>query len=777
LLETVTLTTDFETGTNTVLPSMGRNAYAFLNNLSPNALLQVQTAFNNSIIAGGGAGVDTLYGGTPCNGYTAIRKIWEPQFSSFTGNTAETARFVGGIKGRFASDWRWDAYVQYGETKSSSYQTNVATNLRLAWAMDAVIDDRVTLSNGAANPTYGQPVCRITRDGVPVLDTTSRPLSQVESLAALGAACKPINVFGSTFSNPVDDQRQQEAIDYAFVDTSSSGKNSLATLSFSTNGTLWQGWAGPLSGAFGLEVREDKVSNAGTSGDFYLRADLARNWADAFGGKTRVAEGYSEFNVPLATGLDGLNVFSVNLGGRYSSYYNKGGAGTTGESATQNVFNWKAQALFEPFDFVRFRVTRSRDLRAATYRDLFIFQPGVPDQLTVLNPWRERSVTSQENQIERYGQVRVGNADLKPEKSDTLTLGLVLSPGGWAQGMRASFDYYDITVKDAINVPFNALNQVRACFEQSGNHDPVWVDGVQTDAGVRNLFNADAPACQELRFAQLLDANNNPIPGSRNLEDLESYNSARPQNSLPIWRKGVDFDVSYTFPLSKAFESLPGTLSLSIRGTRALQAAAVRQETSLTEFANANPQKCGAAIEAKDPRNHTPGYRTNPFTNQPEFYPNGYVVNRYTCVDMVGQIRSSVFIPGAAATPKWTGNISSTYLLGNLTTTLSARYIGGAKMDNTWCDTGGDCPNYTDDQGRFLNGSVDNNRVDPYVNFSLNGSYNLTVANLKQFQVWGTVNNLFDKSPPFTGGGISGATANYHDTMGRAYRMGVRLKF
>jgi outer membrane receptor protein involved in Fe transport len=643
--------------------------------------------------------------------------------------------------------------------------------------MDAVIDDRVTLANGNANPTYGQPVCRVVRDGVPVLDTTSRPLSQTASLAALGAGCQPLNVFGSTFSNPVDAARQQQAIDYAFVDTSSSGTNSLALLSFNTNGTLWQGWAGPLTGAFGVEVSEDKVDNAGTSGDFYLRADLSRTWADAFGGKTRRTEGFSEFNMPLLTGIDGVNTFSVNLGGRYSSYYNKGGAGTTGESATQNVFNWKAAAVFEPFDFVRFRVTRSRDLRAAGYRDLFIFQPGVPDQLTVLNPWRERSVTTAENQIERYGQVRVGNSDLKPEKSDTLTLGLVLSPGGWAQGMRMSFDYYDITVRDAINVPFNALNQVRACFEQSGNRDPVWVDGILQDPGQRTLFNEDAPACQELRFAQLLDANNNPIPGTRNLEDLESYNAARPQNSLPIWRKGVDFDVSYNFPLSRVVESLPGSVALSVRGTRALQSKAVRQETSLAGYTSPNPDPCGAAIEAKDPRNHTPGYQTNPFTNQPVFMPNGFTVNRYTCLDLVGQIRSNTFVPGAAATPKWTGNLSASYLLGNLTTTLAARYIGGAKMDNTWCDTGDDCANYQTVSGLYLNGSVDNNRVDPYVNFSLNGSYNLAVANMKQFQVWGTVNNLFDKSPPFTGGGISGATANYHDTMGRAYRMGVRLKF
>ena len=80
--------------------------------------------------------------------------------------------------------------------------------------------------------------------------------------------------------------------------------------------------------------------------------------------------------------------------------------------------------------------------------------------------------------------------------------------------------------------------------------------------------------------------------------------------------------------------------------------------------------------------------------------------------------------------------------------------------------------------GRYLGGSVDSNFVKPYLNFALNGSYNLKVGDMKQFQVFGSINNLFDKDPPFSGGGsLSGASAGYHDTMGRAYRMGVRLKF
>ncbi len=128
---------------------------------------------------------------------------------------------------------------------------------------------------------------------------------------------------------------------------------------------------------------------------------------------------------------------------------------------------------------MRLRLTRSRDLRAADYRELFIYQPGIPDEFTIRNPWREGTSTSTENQNERYGQVRVGNSDLKPEKSDTLTLGFVLSPGGWAQGMRLSVDYFDIGVKDGINTPFNATNPVTACFEGSNGGLPAdaFLDG------------------------------------------------------------------------------------------------------------------------------------------------------------------------------------------------------------------------------------------------------------------------------------------------------------
>jgi len=780
LLESITLNEAFD-GSPLVLPQLGRNSYAFLNNLSDDALLQVQSAFGRSGSAGAGnSGVQALYGGNPCAGFTAIRKLWNPQIWRQTNSNTDTYSALAGVKGRFGSDWRWDAYYQYGATDSTSVQRNNATNLRLAFALDAVIDDRPD------SATYGQPICRILRDGAPVLDTQGRPITGPDSLQALAADCKPLNLFGTSYSeqDTFGDtlpayagiyydaaELQRQALEYAFVDSRSSGTVSQQILAFNTNGTLWDGWgAGPLTAAFGVELRENKTDNAGTQGDFYARADLANVWADAFGGRTRVAEGYSEFNLPLLSGIEAADLLAVNAAVRYGIYNNKGGAGTTGESATQKTPNWKVSATYGPFNWLRMRVTRSRDLRAADYRELFIYQPGIPDEFNIRNPWREGTSTSTENQNERYAQVRVGNSHLKPEKSDTLTMGFVLSPGGWAQGMRISVDYFDISIKDGINTPFNASNPVTACFEGSNN-------GLTADAfldgGVPNAPNMDLQACRELTFGLLEDENGNPIPGSMDLEDLLSYNASRPTNSLPYKRRGIDFNASYNFPLNRAFETLPGSVGLNLRASKAMESSGIQQSTGL--FRGPNPSgACGDALDRADPMNYP-----NNDPSSGSFRTDGagaYVVNRYQCVDLVGQIRSSVFIPGVAATPEWSGNITASYILGDFSAAVLMRYIGGARLDKRWVDDP-EAPGYYTETGAISNATVDNNSVKPYAKFDLNLSYDLPVANMKQFRVFGSVSNLFGKTPPFTGGGISGATAGYHDTLGRAYRFGVQAKF
>jgi outer membrane receptor protein involved in Fe transport len=736
-------------GTPDILPTAtGRDAYAFLSQLSPEALEQVQRGFNNSTTSGSGGFATYIFGNTPCAGFTAIKKVWSPQFRRQSSNESETMRIVAGIRGRFGRDWRWDASASYGETDSSSHQDYAATSIRQTFAMDAVIDDRV----GSA--TFGQPICRVARDGVPVLDASGRPGGDLGSLQLLAAGCQPLNIFGQNFTGAAADL-QTAALNYAFRPNDSVGHNSLENVSLTTNGTLWEGLgAGPMTAAFGVEYRKDTVDNSGSQGNYYERYDVTSGWSDAFGGSTSQTESFMELNLPLVSGVPGVNLWAINGAVRYNHIKNKGGAGTTGASSSNNTVNWRFSTTFEPFDWMRLRLTRSRDLRAPGYRDLFIQTqtPGGPNFLGQVNPWRPRTAASNENQQERTGTITNGNPNLKPEISKTLTMGLVLSPGGWAQGLRFTADYYNIKVSKSFFTSYANSNPVQACWEESGNQDLNLND--PTSEYIYDRFDENNPSCQRIQFALLRDVNGNEIPGSRDLTDIVWYNLAGPQNAdAPYQRRGIDLSLTYNFPLSRAFESLPGNISLTVRGTRALEASGYENVFCFaggTVLSNGVNVPCDAGPAGTG---SVRAYRT-----------------------LVGQIRSASFIPGISPTPKWNGNFQVSYLVGDLTTTLSARYTGGAKIDMTWCDAeqaeAGLCASYQNAAGLYLSGSTDQNSVRPYALFALNGSYNLQVSSMKQFQVFGSINNLFNKDPPWAGG-FTGA----YDTMGRAYRMGVRMKF
>jgi outer membrane receptor protein involved in Fe transport len=715
---------------------VGGNSYAYLKDLSPEAIAALMAAATtrnpgatspgNAPGAGNGAAT-LLYGQNPCAGHAGIYKVWNPQIHQRTEQKSETMRGVLGLKGNLVGDWRWDAYYQFGKTDSRSRQYNAMTNFRYTFALDAVIDDRPD------SPTFGQPVCRVTRDGAPTTDANGEPLSDPAAIAALAAGCQPLNVFGNGTASP-------EALAYAFRTLGSSGENQLHVVSLNTSGTLWQGWAGPLTAALGVEYRKDKVDNKGSDGNAFERADFPFPWADAFGGTTEVTEEYLELNLPLVSGVEGLNLWSINGAVRHARYRNKGGAGTSGASATQKITNWKFSTMFEPFDWARLRLTRSRDLRAAGYRELFYNQRGTPDSSSATNYWREYNPASDADRRDLLTTNTIGNPAISPETSDTLTVGFVLSPGGWAQGMRLSADYYDIKVKDGLTQTFSS--PIQACWAASGNRDPILEDhdndpstpDIVVDPGVNGLFDPDNEFCQRIHFGD-------PVPelvGTpfEQYSNIVSYDNSF-ENGEPFRTRGLDLAWDYMFPLSRVFDRIPGMLSLTVRANRALEASGL----------------LSAGLASALGIDRVP-------------------------VDFVGQLGSGLgWVPGIQPTPKWSGNIITTYLQGPLAVSLSARFVGAAKLDKVFYSDSEGEPYYKDANGRYVWGSIDDNTVPSYLNFALNGSYDIPVSGVRQFQVFGSVNNLFDKDPPFAGGYLSGASPQFHDIYGRSYRMGVRVRF
>ncbi len=119
------------------------------------------------------------------------------------------------------------------------------------------------------------------------------------------------------------------------------------------------------------------------------------------------------------------------------------------------------------------------------------------------------------------------------------------------------------------------------------------------------------------------------------------------------------------------------------------------------------------------------------------------------------------------------GQLHDSYLNGPLTLTLQAQWTGKGKFnaEMPWLDPS--------DAGYdpTLAGTVDDNTVGNYFNFNLNGSYNFAVSGLEQSQVFLSVSNLFDRTPPFSNGGIGGVNGTFYDTLGRTFRVGYRMKF
>lgn len=72
--------------------------------------------------------------------------------------------------------------------------------------------------------------------------------------------------------------------------------------------------------------------------------------------------------------------------------------------------------------------------------------------------------------------------------------------------------------------------------------------------------------------------------------------------------------------------------------------------------------------------------------------------------------------------------------------------------------------------------SVTTNRLPNYVIWSLNGSYSFNAFN-SDMQLFGSVQNLFDKQPPLAGVGLGGTNPTFFDTVGRFFRVGMRANF
>jgi iron complex outermembrane recepter protein len=377
----------------------------------------------------------------------------------------ETWRGVIGADGALSDNARYEISYVYGQTKARNTQTSNLIADRYFAALDAVFD-----------PATGQIVCRSTIDGGAIIDPNNFGQAPSTFTAGAGSSCRPLNLLGSGVAS-------QEALDFVLADNVNRSKIQQHVVSGSISGdfgALFSLPGGPIGFAIGAEYRKEKSNDVP---DQLIQDGAFRDFAAVApsSGKFDVKEAFAELNVPILADMPFAKLLSVSAAIRVSDY------STVGTTTT-----WKFDGIYAPIEDIRFRGSYSQAVRAPNIGELFQPQSGTfafvtdpcdvtrlndgtatraancatilaglgltPAQIAAFSPSTDAQATTS-----RRG-LTGGNPDLIEETAKTWTAGVVLRPS-FIPGLTATFDWYDITIRDAVNTP-TATELAELCVDQ-----------------------------------------------------------------------------------------------------------------------------------------------------------------------------------------------------------------------------------------------------------------------------------------------------------------------
>jgi iron complex outermembrane receptor protein len=394
-----------------------------------------------------------------------------------TKTSNDVWQIMAGVEGSFSNrDWTWEAYVSSGQTDSLSFFYNMPSLQRYQYLLS---QQKGTW--GAGTFTSGRNYVQTCTSGLPIFsNSSSLGLGQVSADCLESIASKARSV-----------QKLQQDIG-----------------EFNLQGKITDMKNGELRFALGASTRKNTFQfDPGETND---RESVVENPMSIFAsnntaGGTKTSEIYGELLVPIT------KKFDMEFGLRESDYPDSA-IGTTDTS--------KALFTFRATDSLTLRGGWQVAERAPNTAELFQgvsllvvpFAPSDPCSYTTTAPWGNVSgnpnradvqalcraiIDNSDGDPTNDGQsvfdigaagpngfarpgnpffpleieLRQGNVDVKPEKGNTFTMGLVLQHPGKLENFTASFDYYNIEITDAI-APLNSLFAYQQCFNADGSSNP-----------------------------------------------------------------------------------------------------------------------------------------------------------------------------------------------------------------------------------------------------------------------------------------------------------------
>ncbi len=387
--------------------------------------------------------------------------------------TNEVTQYQFGSKGDLGSDWKYEAYFAAGRTYIVTDGAGAIDTQRLQDMLEAA-DGGNSRCAGGFNPFGRQP---------------------------LSAAC----------------------IAYLGVNTKSSIEFNQQIMNAFVTGPIAELPAGSLDIVLGVESRKFRyVRDPGA-----LSGPISGpNTVVAEAGKNEFMDYFAEAAIPLVRDAAFAKSLELALGYRLSKWESLNRI-TNIKGAPSTDSTYKAELSWQPIDDVRLRGSYQRAVRAPNFGELFAGGGSAPqyfDPCSNTTQFRlgnrgatvaqaaalcagtpgSGSVADFANYVQAPGgQLNItlaGNPNVRPEKANTITGGVLFSPSSFVlNGFRASIDYYNIKVKDAILTP-DPNSVLAGCFNYSG---------------VNSGFAASNANCQALvRSGTTLVGLTNPVAGS-----------------------------------------------------------------------------------------------------------------------------------------------------------------------------------------------------------------------------------------------------------------------
>jgi outer membrane receptor protein involved in Fe transport len=376
-------------------------------------------------------------------------------------NNNEQGRALLGVQGDFAGNWTYDASVEYGKFHQKFDFINSFQKARFAQAIDVV-----------TNPANGQVVCR---------STLTNP----------GNGCVPFDPFGSGLNSAA-------GFGYFLGDQYRRLWYDQAAAAANIQGPLLHLPAGELKVAAGAEFRRDTTRVEVDS------ASLQNLWlygnSKPLQGSFDVKEVYGEVDIPVLKALPLVNAADITAAVRYTDYSTSGAVRT-----------WKLGGDWSVTDWLRFRATRSLDIRAPNLNELYT--PSTRTTVSVTDPLQHSQYFTT--------VVTSGNTSLKPEEAHNFTAGIVLEP---VKNLSFTLDYFDINLtgavaslagQDILNRCYSGQSSLCGDIVRDGNGTITAINTSNINLTSLKERGLDLEANYRLDLASLV-----PLPGALNFRAL-----------------------------------------------------------------------------------------------------------------------------------------------------------------------------------------------------------------------------------------------------------------